>query len=338
MGKNTFLKSVLGLLILAALVGFFFKLFEEPKWQEIKNSPNQEKINTELSSANAESSKNGLFSFLKENLTPVNFLLLGASGSGYEAPDLTDTILVARFDQAKNKIFLFSLPRDLLVKIPDSNNFTKLNALYAYSKNEKNREFENLRKKAEEITGLKIQHHILVDLDFVKKLVDFFGGVNIWVEKDILDTAFPGPNHSYQTFELKSGWRYLDGETAEKFVRTRHSSSGDFDRITRQQEILQALKQKTANLKFWEFNKFLEIYQILAQNVKTDLNFLKIKNWWEKTKDIPGANIVKTDIMSENLFESGSAALGNAKASIVKPKAGLENYEEIKKFVEEAIK
>lgn len=331
MGKNAFLKSVLGLLVLAALVGFFFKLFEEPKWQEIKNSSNQEKVKV-------ESSKNGLFSFLKKDQTPVNFLLLGASGSGYEAPDLTDTILVARFDQAKNKIFLFSLPRDLLVKIPDSNNFTKLNALYAYSKNEKNREFDNLRKKAEEITGLKIQHHILVNLDFVKKLVDLFGGVNIWVEKDILDTAFPGPNYSYQTFELKSGWRYLDGETAEKFVRTRHSSSGDFDRIARQQEILQALKQKTANLKFWEFDKFLEIYQILAQNVKTDLGFLEIKNWWEKIKDIPGTNIVKTDVLSQNLFESGSATFGNEEASIVKPKAGVENYEEIKNFVEEIIK
>jgi len=330
MNKSLFLKTALGILVLAALIGFFFKLAEEPKWQEIKNSSSQEKAKTELP-------KNDLFSFFKTSSEPVNFLLLGASGSGYEAPDLTDTVLVARFDETKNKIFLFSLPRDLLIKIPDSENFTKLNALYAYSKNEKNREFENLKEKIKEITGLEIQHHILVDLDFVKKLVDLFGGVNIWVEKDILDTAFPGPNHSYQTFELKSGWRYLDGETAEKFVRTRHSSGGDFDRISRQQEILQALKQKTANLKFWEFDKFLGVYQILSQNIKTDLNFLEIKNWWEKIKDIPGANIVKTDILSQNLFESGSATLGNTEASIVKPKAGLENYKEIRKFVEETI-
>ena len=130
----------------------------------------------------------------------------------------------------------------------------------------------------------------------------------------------------------------MDGETALKFVRSRHSPSGDFDRISRQQEILQALKQKITNLKFWEFDKFLEIYQILAQNVKTDLNFLEIKDWWEKMKDIPGENIVKTDVLGQNLFESGSAILGNTEASIVKPKAGVENYDEIKKFVEETIK
>jgi len=333
MGKNAILKFAFWILILAALAGFFWKLWETPQWQEIKSASA-----LEVKSAPRPI---GLFSFFsgsKKPTEPVNFLLLGETGAGYEAPDLTDTILAARFDEAKNKIFLFSLPRDLLVKIPGSNNYTKLNALYTYAKNEKNEEFKNLEQKVQEITGLEIQHYVLVDLTFVKDLVDLLGGVNVWVAKDIVDTAFPGPNHSFQTFELKSGWRYLDGETALKYICSRHSANGDFDRVSRQQEILQALKQKILNLKFWDFEKFIGIYQTLSQNTKTDLSPLEIKSWWEKIKDVPGQDIVKTDILSQNLFETGTALLGGTEASIVKPKAGVEDYGEIRKFVEEMIK
>ncbi|MBU3901631.1 LCP family protein, partial [Patescibacteria group bacterium] len=167
----------------------------QPRVIEIKNNGQAEKT------ANAGAKTAGFKLFGQEAAEPVNFLLLGAPGLGNDGADLTDTILLARLDEAKNKIYLFSLPRDLLVKIPESENYTKLNALYAFNKSRTfsqeevrdGREFDALIQKAQGITGLVISHYIFVDLQTVKQLVDIFGGVNVMVAKDILDPAFPGP-------------------------------------------------------------------------------------------------------------------------------------------------
>lgn len=276
---------------------------------------------------------------------PVNFLLLGAPGQGNDAPDLTDTILLARLDETKNKIYLFSLPRDLLVRLNGSDNFTKLNALYAFNKSrtfsqEKvrdGREFDALIAKTQEITGLAISHYIFVDLQTVKQLVDIFDGVNVMVAEDIIDPAFPGPNHSFETFTIKAGWRYLDGATALKYLRTRHSASGDFDRVSRQQLVLQALKQKILALNFWDIAKFVEIYNALASNIKGDLGLWQIKAYWDKIKNIPGANVIKSELNNQNLLASGQINLGGEMASVLQPKAGIENYEEIKEYIAKII-
>ena len=268
---------------------------------------------------------------------PENFLLLGAPGQGNNAPDLTDTILVASFDTDKNKIFLFSLPRDLLVSIPDQENYTKLNALYAFNKKNANQEFNSLIKKTGEITGLKIHHYIFVDLQTVKNVVDILGGVNILVQKDIIDEKFPGPNNSFQTFQIRAGWRYLDGSEALKYIRFRHSAGGDFDRIARQQEVLQALKQKVLTLNFWDLKKVLEIYQTLSANIKTDLSLWQIQNYWQDLKGLPGENIIRNELTSHDFFASGQILLGDELASIIKPTAGIENYGEIRNYIADII-
>lgn len=278
------------------------------------------------------------FNLSQKNDQPTNFLLLGAPGQGNNAPDLTDTVLLAQLDETKNKIYLFSLPRDLLVKIPDSANYTKLNALYAFNKNNSGREFNALSQKVQEITGLEIDHYIFVDLQTVRQLVDIFGGVNIMVAEDIVDDSFPGPNHSFETFSLKAGWRYLDGETALKYMRTRHSAAGDFDRVVRQQEILQALKQKVLALNFWDIGKFLEIYNALSANIKSDLNLWQIKNYWDTIKGIPGANVIKSELNKQNLLATDQMNFNGQMASVLRPKAGVENYEEIKNYINQVVK
>ncbi len=339
-----FLIAVFVLILLISLIIWLaftteIKSVFKPRSIEIKNSAssqNQPAENQEPTS---------FWPFEKKLSQPLNFLLLGAPGAGNDASDLTDTILLARLDEAKNKIYLFSLPRDLLVKIPESANFTKLNALYAFNRSrtfsqEKVRdgqEFNALIKKTQDITGLEINHYIFVDLQTVRQLVDLFGGVNIMVAKDIIDDSFPGPNHSFETFTLKAGWRYLDGQTALKYMRTRHSLSGDFDRVTRQQEVLQALKQKVLALNFWDIGKFIEIYNALSSNIKSDLSLWQIKSYWDKIKGIPGENVIKNELNNQNLLVSGQMNLGGEMASVLQPKLGVEKYDDIKKYIAEII-
>lgn len=328
---------IFGLILLFSFIIWFFftaqiRSIFQPRIIEIKN-------NGQTPPIEIAQEKNNLwpFNFSQQNSQPTNFLLLGAPGQGNDAPDLTDTILLARLDETKNKIYLFSLPRDLLVKIPNSASYTKLNALYAFNKNNSGQEFNALIQKTQDITGFNINHYIFVDLQTVRQLVDIFGGVNIMVAKDIVDDSFPGPNHSFETFTLMAGWRYLDGETALKYMRTRHSASGDFDRVARQQEVLQALKQKVLALNFWDIGKFLEIYKALSANIKSDLNLWQIKNYWDTIKGIPGENVIKSELNNQNLLTSGQMDFNGQTASVLQPKAGVENYEEIKNYIAEII-
>jgi len=334
---------VLGTTIIAGLLIFFyFQLngLTKPRVIEIENSSSGNSVTTVYQQEDSTRPKN-LFSFLpfisnEDTNTVTNFLLLGAAGEGNDAPDLTDTILVAQLNQEKNKIYLFSLPRDLFVKIPGNESKTKINALYAFGKKNKDREFNLIKQLAQEITGLEIDHTILVDLFAVKKIIDILGGVNIMVAKDIVDTSYPGPNHTFQTFEIKAGWRYLDGETALKYIRSRHSTAGDLDRIERQQDVLQVLKQKILALHFWNIGTFVDIYNAVATNVKSDLNLWQMKSYWDSIRDIPGRSINKNEI-GTNFLTGSQKILGGVPASVLLPKAGQDNYEEIRNYIADII-
>src|SRR3990167_5307399 len=55
---------------------------------------------------------------LKQEKTAYNFLLLGYGGGVHEGTYLTDTIMVAHLDIKTKKATLFSIPRDLWVRLP----------------------------------------------------------------------------------------------------------------------------------------------------------------------------------------------------------------------------
>jgi len=52
-----------------------------------------------------------------------------------------------------------------------------------------------------------------------QKIIDAVGGVNVMNERDIYDASYPGPNYSYETFQLSKGFHHLDGATALRYVR-----------------------------------------------------------------------------------------------------------------------
>ncbi len=265
----------------------------------------------------------------------INILALGRPGQGYSGGDLTDTIILINLNPINNKAILISLPRDLLVKNEEYGYLTKINSIYNSSG------IEALKEKVTEITGLPIDKHILIDLVVVKEIINSIDGLNVFVPQDINDPFFPGPNHSYESFNLKSGWRYLDGTTALKYIRTRYTSpNGDFDRMARQQQIINLLKQKVLALNpLWEFPTYLKIFNTLNKHIETDLGIIEIKSLWQTTKDIKIDNIVNIviDKKGTELLTGGQVLFGEQMASVVYPKAGQGNYEEIKEYIKQRI-
>lgn len=281
----------------------------------------------------------------QKETSAVNILLLGMSGDGYEAPYLTDTILLLSIS-SDSQVTMFSLPRDFYVKVPEIENFgnyanyyTKINALYQLGKisGSETAGAELIKTKVEQITGLKIDNYAIMDLDGLEGVVDQIGGLNVFVENDVFDPRFPTKNFGTEIFELKKGWRWLDGRNTLRYVRTRHDIEGDFGRIKRQQAVLEALRKKIAGMNpFWDLPKIIDIVMTLKQNLRTNAGILDVKRLWSLSRAINSSKIsrIAIDANIENgLLTESTAILGGKTGFILVPKSGVENYEEIQKFI-----
>lgn len=227
-----------------------------------------------------------------EEYDRVNILLLGKASADYPGEDLTDTIMLASIDTVEKKIALLSLPRDLYVNIPNTNYQTRINSVYQYGLTNK-KGVEPIKDTIEDITGQEVHFYIIADFDGFIDVVDALNGINVDVLRDVKDTRYPGPNRSYQTFELEKGLQEMDGETALKYVRYRHGDpEGDFGRAKRQQQVLQAIKNRAFSLKTI-FNPFAmnDLLDSLGDHIRTNISAADVSQFISLIKKVDTQNI-----------------------------------------------
>jgi LCP family protein required for cell wall assembly len=261
----------------------------------------------------------------------INILLLGAAGEKNAGRNLTDTVMVMSIDTKNKKVALLSLPRDLYVNLPGTQTFTKINSVYKISLNQ-NLGVEPIKKVVEKITGLPINYYLIVNFDGFTQVIDDIGGINLTVERDIYDPRYPGPNYSYETFSLSKGFHSLDGATALKYVRQRHGDpEGDFGRAKRQQQVIQAVKNKLFSLEtFFNVGKLNDVLTTLGDNINTDIATEEIGSFINLSKNVDTQNInnVVVDAWKpDSLLKVSHVAVGDVMAFILVPRVG--NYSEI---------
>jgi LCP family protein required for cell wall assembly len=266
-----------------------------------------------------------------ENDGRINILLLGTAGKGKPGQNLTDTIMIMSLDTKNKKVALLSLPRDFYANISGTNYSTKLNSIYQYGIN--NQEgVEPLKKTVEEITGIPIHYFIVLDFEGFKKIINDIGGINVSVERDIYDPRYPGPNYSYETFEIKKGIYLMNGDTALKYVRERHDDpEGDFGRAKRQQQIMQTVKNKVFSLKTLLNPLALNnLLTDLGDNVKTDIQLNEITGFLDISKKYDTQNITNAVVdawKKDSILKVSHVFSGGVQAFVLVPKVG--NYSEI---------
>lgn len=266
----------------------------------------------------------------------INILFLGMPGLGNDAPYLTDSLVVASIKPSAHQLALLSLPRDLLVELPNSKIRSKINALFLM--NERNPDL--IVKKVEEITGEPIDYYIALDISSVKKITNALGGLNVLVPEDIHDTQFPTPDHGVETFNVQKGWRWFDGATIQKYLRTRHSEGGDFARMRQQQAVLEALRKKIFGLNLlYDLPSILSLYREVSDNLQTDLTINDIRRLYGIAKNISYDNVIQKTADGDpkkpnSLLESRTVPLGEKPAFVLTPKKGMFDYSEIQKLAE----
>jgi len=216
----------------------------------------------------------------EQDQNKVNILILGRWGYWNDAPELTDSIILASLHKKQNHISMFSIPRDLYVEYGDfSKDWKKIkwkiNWLYVHylaKFQDEEKAIEKLKEKITEITDEKIDHYVNLDFRWFKKLINSIWWVKITVPKTLIDEKYPDNNHWHQTFILRKWTWLLDWEVALKYVRTRKNTGWDFWRSQRQQQVVSAIKTKILSLWYLTSpNKIKKLYNIFSQYIITDI-------------------------------------------------------------------
>lgn len=208
-----------------------------------------------------------------QNLKPFSALLLGSS------QNMTDTIMIFKYNPQTQKAFLISIPRDTFV---GANKTTatasqKINSLYRGQFPEKTLAAVN------KITGLKLEYYVVVDTEALRALVDAIGGVYFDVPIDMKYTD----KKQGLYINLKQGYQLLDGNKAEQVVRFRHNQDGtsysikygdnDIGRMKTQRNFLKAvMKQTLTPSNIFNIGKFIDIAQTY---VKTNIPIEVMKQY-----------------------------------------------------------
>jgi LCP family protein required for cell wall assembly len=335
MTKKTYLNIFLWIIAVALISGiaygsfFIYKVYWVGKKITISPKNNQGFLETLKSFSSSDINLRGM------DKNRINILMMGVAGKGKPGQNLTDTIMIASINPKTNQVALLSIPRDLYVSIPDTNTYTKINSVYQIELNsQKNGQeaADAMKNVIKNITGLDINYYIILNFDGFTRIIDTVGGVNITSDRDIHDERYPGPNYSYETFDLKKGFHQLDGATALKYARERHDDpQGDFGRAKRQQQILEATKSKVFSadtiLNVFKVN---DIFNALGDNIKTDIAPSDFQSFWELAKNANTNNInnVVADAWNKNsLLKVSHVSTNSGMAFILVPRIG--NWNEI---------
>ncbi|MFJ8887564.1 LCP family protein [Streptomyces sp. NPDC102402] len=179
-----------------------------------------------------------------------NILLIGSDtrsgeNSAYGRDDggsqRSDTTILLHLAADRRSATAVSIPRDLMAEIPschtDEGKSTK--AQFAQF----NWAFELggtacTIRTVEKMTGIRVDHHMVIDFNGFKDMVDAVDGVEVCLKEPVDDDD--------AHLKLPAGRQELDGEEALGYVRARKSigDGSDTERMDRQQKFLGALVNK----------------------------------------------------------------------------------------------
>ena len=256
----------------------------------------------------------------------------------------TDTIILASYNPTNNEIAMISFPRDLNVNYPNTSSIGKINATYAYGEMRKSGAgMDYLRQLIENISGQKIQYHVMVDLRAFITIIDLLGGVDVYVDRAFTGD-YPTETFGWTTVKFKQGNVHLNGNQALQFARIRHAYPGveasDFARARRQQKVIQGVIDKASKLEnLQNTKKIFEIMGTVANNIKinqvtpedVEAGLLILK---DKGKPVSYSMVMDPAAGGYGrLIKRGAGYLYT-----LEPTAGKNNWTQVKSFVKDYVK
>jgi LCP family protein required for cell wall assembly len=221
---------------------------------------------------------------LKQTDGYTNALVVGMDTREGSGSLLTDTIMIASYNQTTHKTMLLSIPRDFF----DYTYKTKINSVIPYTYNkDKSDPYRYLKEEILKITGKQIHYVVRFRFKGVIDLVNDVGGVEV-CPTAAFTAQYPNENVTkadpaqWKYYDFPKGCQQVNGEMALIYARFRHIRKGpselasDFSRARRQQEVVNAVKDKllSQDISMSErAENYWELLQTVDQNISFDFTF-----------------------------------------------------------------
>jgi LCP family protein required for cell wall assembly len=271
----------------------------------------------------------------------VNILFLGIGGAEHEGGQLTDTIMVFSIDTRDKKVAMLSIPRDLSIPI-ENMGWRKINNVNAYAEmSAKGSGGQATSQAVSNILKEPIDYYVKIDFAGFKKIIDYFGGVEIDVENTFDDYTYPAagqetnPNYvaRFEHLHFDKGVQMMNAETALKYARSRHAygvEGTDFARARRQQKVIEALKAKSLSVSTLTNPTLIaNIYSTMQDNMDTNLKVWEILKVWNLVKNVEQGDII-TKVLSNQPNGLLIDTTGTDGAYLLMPRTG--NFTEIQYY------
>ncbi|GAA1635441.1 LCP family protein [Catellatospora bangladeshensis] len=259
-----------------------------------------------------------------------NVLLLGIdTRKGQDLNDArSDTIMVLHVNAAHDQAYLMSLPRDLLVEIPEfkkakypGDSEDLINAAFFHGAQHGggwSGGLELAAKTVGKLTGLKFQSAAVIDFGGFRTVIDALGSVYMCVEADTksihtfvvngtptyvpkMSDGAEAANYASRTgnkqYVHKKGCREMAGWEALDFARQRYTvadGAGDYGRQRHQQQLIKAMAKKAGSAGVLaDFGKVRELIQAAGKSMLLSLPAgMDVTDFLFTMKDLASADLV----------------------------------------------
>jgi LCP family protein required for cell wall assembly len=205
---------------------------------------------------------------------------IGGAGDEFHS----DTTLVVHISGDRSRIEVVSIPRDSLVDIPacpqpgGGTSEPRRNTMFNRAFTIGGGDDKDVTGAAactiltvQELTGLTITDHVVVEMSGVVGVVDAVGGVTMCLPEPVKESK------RYGDLDLPAGEQRLDGDAAIQFLRVRHGTGmgleqgSDLRRIERQQAFVSAMVREilSKNL-ITDSPQLYRVVRAVLQSISTD--------------------------------------------------------------------
>lgn len=180
----------------------------------------------------------------------------------------SDTIMVAALDLASRSVNVLSIPRDMLITLPNGRQ-AKINEAYSDGGEGLSDDVIGSFLGLPAISsGHYFDRYVILKINATKELIDAIGGIDVPVEEQ-MDYD---DNWGHLHIHFKPGLTHMNGEQAVSYSRFRHDACSDPCRIKRQQQVLQITIAKLRNDKFNDLLHIQDLIGVIDRNVITDFS------------------------------------------------------------------
>ena len=190
----------------------------------------------------------------------------GSSNDSQSNDGNTDMIMYVQLDFVNNEVRMLQIPRNIMVTTDyDVSHNYQINNVARTQGSDGNNNYDALRQLIYDQFGLYTDGYVAIRLEALVELVDLLGPIQIYVP----DTIDYGDGS-----RLEQGLQWMDGATAEFFLRARETyTQGDIQRLNVQRYFYSAMFARLRDMTVWDIAKILPV---VMNYMETDLSVSKM--------------------------------------------------------------